>query len=135
MKHAWSILNLYIFSDIKESSRGWVIDIHRTTHRRRWSLDDEPLIVPITFFSGDEYWRWSLLLQWEPNLNQTLVLREQPPKIVSLLVFVILHNFLILILCGQLLIFITFHHCFLSTVYARACYLMTWLLRQLHHSI
>ena len=105
MKHAWSVLNLYIFSDIKESSRGWVIDIHRPTHRRRWSLDDEPLIVPITFISGDEYWRWSLSLQWEPNLNQTLVLREQPPKTISLLVFVILHNFLILILCSQLLIF------------------------------
>ena len=33
------------------------------------------------------------------------------------------YNFLILILSGQLLIFITFHSCFLSIIYARASYL------------
>ena len=42
------------------------------------------------------------------------------------------YNFLKLILSGQLLIFITFHSCFLSIIHARASYLMTQLLRQLH---
>ena len=53
----------------------WVskhFDIHRPTHRRRWSLDGEPLKVPTTFISGDEDGRWSLSQRWEPSLNMPL---------------------------------------------------------------
>ena len=56
---------------------------------------------------------------WEAkHLKQNLMLREQAAKII-------LYNFLILILWGQLLILITFHSCFLAIIYARVSYLMT----------
>ena len=80
MKHVIRILNLYIFCDIKERSRGWAInlgdqyqlfDIHHPTHRRRLSLDGEPVIVPSTFISDDEYGRWSLSPGWEPSLSRS----------------------------------------------------------------
>ena len=73
-KITWSILNIYIFSDIKKKAHvagRWIsklFDIHRPTHRWRWWLDDEPSFVPTTFISDDEDRRWSLSTWWEPSI-------------------------------------------------------------------
>ena len=79
VKITWSILNLYVFSDIKESSRGWAMKTfwHSSPYSSlAMKLDDEPLIVPTTFISGDEDRRWSLSPRWESSL-MTLVIHRR----------------------------------------------------------
>ena len=50
-----------------------LFDIHYPNHRRRWRLDDEPLIVPPTFISGDEDGRRRLSPRFKPSLRGTFV--------------------------------------------------------------
>ena len=72
-KITWSILNPYIFSDIKESSRGWAMNLGDKS--QNFLIFIAPLIT------GDEGWatnssnsgQWSSLPWWKPSLKHFVV--------------------------------------------------------------
>ena len=66
MLNPWTMLNPYFFSDVKENSCGWKINLgneYQTIwytspiHRRRWTLEHQPLIFTTKFVTSDKVHR------------------------------------------------------------------------------